>query len=133
MYALTALKYGASGYITKTSAPEELIAAIHKVSGGGKYISSSLAVKLAANYIEDSNTTFHPVLSPREQDVLIFMAAGKTVAEIASELSLSPKTISTYRTRLLTKLNLKTTSELIRYGIFLEGDTKSKPDNGIVR
>ncbi len=126
MYAMTALKYGASGYLTKTSAPEELISAIHKVNGGGKYISSSLAGKLASNFFDDLKTSFHPVLSPREMDVLILLAAGKTVAEIASELSLSPKTISTYRSRLLTKLNLRTTSELIRYGISLEGDSHPK-------
>jgi two-component system invasion response regulator UvrY len=129
LYAMTALKYGASGYLSKTSAPEELLSAIHKVSQGGRYISSALAGKLAENFFGELKTPFHPVLSPRELDVLIFLAAGKTVAEIASELSLSPKTISTYRTRLLTKLNLRTTSELIRYGISLERDTHPKPDN----
>jgi two-component system invasion response regulator UvrY len=124
MYALTALKYGASGYLTKTSAPEELISAIHKVSSGEKYISASLAGKLAENFIDESNTIFHPVLSPREMDVLILFSEGMTVVQIASKLSLSPKTVSTYRSRLLNKLNLKTTSELIRYAISKEGSSQ---------
>jgi len=124
MYAMTALKYGASGYLTKSSAPDELVAAIHKVARGERFISSSVAEKLAENIFEHSHEKQRPVLSPREMDVLSRFADGKTVVQIASEFSLSPKTISTYRTRLLTKLKLKTTSELIRYAILRKGDTK---------
>jgi two-component system invasion response regulator UvrY len=125
MYAMTALKYGASGYLTKSSAPEELIAAIHKVSRGERFISASLAEKLADNILANSYEKQRPLLSPREMDVLSHFAAGKTVIQIASEFSLSPKTISTYRTRLLTKLKLKTTSDLIRYAIVMEGEKKA--------
>lgn len=128
MYAMTALKYGASGYLTKNSAPDELISAIHKVSRGEKYISQTLAEKLADNFYEELNKSIQPLLSPREMNVLTLLAAGKTIVQIASDLSLSPKTVSTYRSRLLTKLNLKTTSELIRYAIFLEGSNQSVKD-----
>jgi two-component system, NarL family, invasion response regulator UvrY len=117
LYAIKALKLGASGYLTKTSAPEELLTAIHKVSKGERYISISLADKLADNLITKSDKQLFQSVSTREMDVLMLLAAGKTFAQIAAELSLSPKTISTYRDRLLTKLKLKTTSELIRYAI----------------
>jgi two-component system, NarL family, invasion response regulator UvrY len=117
LYAINALKYGASGYLTKTSAPEELLTAINKVSKGERYISLSLAERLADSLITKSEKPLFQSISAREMDVLILLAAGKTFAQIAVELSLSPKTISTYRERLLTKLKLKTTSELIRYAI----------------
>jgi len=117
LYAINALKYGASGYLTKTSAPEELLTAINKVSKGERYISLSLAEKLADNLVNKTEKPPFQLISAREMDVLILLAAGKTFAQIAVELSLSPKTISTYRERLLTKLKLKTTSELIRYAI----------------
>jgi DNA-binding NarL/FixJ family response regulator len=117
LYAIKALKFGASGYLTKTSAPEELLTAVHKVSRGERYISISLADKLADDLITKSDKQVFQSLSAREMDVLLLLAAGKSFTQIASELSLSPKTISTYRARLLIKLKLKTTSELIRYAI----------------
>ena len=117
LYAIQAFKYGASGYLTKSSAPDELIHAIRKVSSGEKYISASLAECIAKNALDDSGKTDGPGLSIREAEVLLLLAAGKTTSQIAKELSLSPKTISTYRERLLAKLKLKTTAELIRYSI----------------
>jgi len=117
LYAIKALRFGASGYLTKTSAPEELLKAIHKVSKGERYISISLADKLADDLLTKSDKKVIQSISAREMDVLILLGAGKTFTQIATELSLSPKTISTYRERLLIKLKLKTTSELIRYAI----------------
>jgi two-component system, NarL family, invasion response regulator UvrY len=117
LYAIKALKLGAAGYLTKTSAPEELLIAVAKVSKGERYISMSLADKLADDLVTKSDKQIFQSVSAREMDVLILLAAGKTFAQIATELSLSPKTVSTYRERLLTKLKLKTTSELIRYSI----------------
>jgi two-component system, NarL family, invasion response regulator UvrY len=120
LYAIKALRLGASGYLTKSSAPEELVSAIYKVSKGERYISSSLADKMADNILTNSDRPVHELLSAREMEVLNLFASGKTVVQIAGELSLSPKTISTYRERLLSKLKLNTTAELIRYGI-MEG------------
>ena len=117
MYAIKALKYGASGYLTKSSAPEELLSAIYKVSRGERYISSTLAEKLADSFLSDGDKPPHLFLSAREMEVLDLLASGKTVNQVAKELSLSSKTISTYRTRLLSKLKLKTTADLIRYSI----------------
>jgi two-component system, NarL family, invasion response regulator UvrY len=117
IYALNALKYGASGYLTKSSAPEELIFAIHKVSQGEKYISPTMAEDLAEMFITKSGKPYHMELSARELEVLNLMAKGKTIVQISSELSLSSKTISTYRSRLLEKLKLKSTAELIRYAL----------------
>ncbi len=117
VYAIKALKYGASGYLTKSSAPEELISAIQKVSAGGRYISASLAQNLAESFLSESEPPLHQLLSSREMEVLGLFASGKSVAQIALELSLSPKTISTYRGRLLDKLKLSTTAELIRFAI----------------
>jgi len=120
MYAIKALKAGAAGYLTKTSAPEELISAIIKVSKGERYISVSLADSLAESIISDIKMPLYQLLSSRELEVLQLLAEGKKVIQIAAELSLSPKTISTYRERLLEKLKLKTTADLIRYAI-MEG------------
>ena len=117
LYAIKALKFGASGYLTKSSAPEELLTAIHKVSKGERYISVALADKLADDLITKSDKQVFQSLSARELDVLILLAAGKSFTQMATELSLSPKTISTYRARLLVKLKLNSTSELIRYAI----------------
>jgi DNA-binding NarL/FixJ family response regulator len=117
MYAIKALKSGAAGYLTKTSAPEELISAIIKVSKGERYISPSLADALAESFISDSEKPLHQLLSARELEVLELFAEGKKVVQIAAELSLSPKTVSTYRERLLEKLKLHTTADLIRYAI----------------
>jgi DNA-binding NarL/FixJ family response regulator len=115
--AVRVLKAGASGYLTKENAPAELIKAIRQVVGGGKYISPSLAETLAAGLDTASNRPRHKALSDREFQVMQMMAGGKTLAEIAGELSLSAKTVSTYRTRLLEKMDLKTNAEIIRYAI----------------
>ena len=120
IYALKALKLGASGYLPKKSAPEELVTAIVKVSKGERYISVSVADKLTENLLSGSEKPLHHTLSARELEVLTHFAAGKTVIQVAEELSLSPKTISTYRERLLEKLKLKTTADLIRYSILEE-------------
>jgi two-component system invasion response regulator UvrY len=120
MYAIKVLKSGAAGYLTKTSAPEELISAIIKVSKGERYISPSLADALAESLISDSEKPLLQLLSAREVEVLQLFSEGKKVVQIAAELSLSPKTISTYRERLLEKLKLHTTADLIRYAI-IEG------------
>jgi len=116
-YAIRSLKAGADGYLTKDSVAAELIAAIRKVSQGGKYITLSLAEKLAATIGGDLEAEPHEMLSDREYQVTRQLAAGKSVTEIAAELSLSVKTISTYRTRILEKLDLSTTAEIIRYAI----------------
>ncbi len=116
-YATRSIKMGASGYLNKASQPGELITAIIKVSKGGRYISPSLAEILAHSYIEDEERPLHEKLSVREQEVVVKLASGMPLSEIARELSLSPKTISTYRERILTKLQLKTTSDIIRYAI----------------
>jgi DNA-binding NarL/FixJ family response regulator len=120
MYAINALKCGALGYLTKSSAPEELVSAIFKVSKGERYFSSSLADKMADSLLSETEKPLHQLLSAREMEVLNLFAAGKTVVQIASDLSLSPKTISTYRERLLEKLKLHTTADLIRYAIMEE-------------
>ncbi len=116
-YAIRALRSGASGYLTKESAPDELIAAIRKVSAGGKYISSSLAEKLAHKLGNYSDLPLHEQLSDREYQIMIMLASGKSLTEIADELALSVKTISTYRARLLVKMNMKSNAEITRYTI----------------
>jgi two-component system, NarL family, invasion response regulator UvrY len=113
-YAIRALKGGASGYITKDSAPEELVTAILKVAQGGKYITKSLAEQFLY-LLEADETPPHASLSDREFQVFRLIASGKTATEIAKELSLSVKTISTYRTRILEKLHLKNNAQLIHY------------------
>lgn len=116
-YAVQALKEGASGYLTKKSAPDELLTALRKVSSGGKYVSSSLAEKLAYALEKDGEKPPHETLSVREYEVLRMIASGKTVTEIARELFLSPKTISTYRARILEKMRMKNNAQLVRYAI----------------
>jgi DNA-binding NarL/FixJ family response regulator len=116
-FAVRVLKAGASGYLTKENAPAELIKAIRKVVSGGKYISRSLAESLAVGLDTASEQPRHEALSDREFQVMQMIAGGKTLAEIAEDLSLSTKTVSTYRTRLLEKMNLKTNAEIIRYAI----------------
>jgi two-component system invasion response regulator UvrY len=115
--AVRVLKAGASGYVTKENAPNELVRAIRKVVSGGRYISPGLAESLAFGLDMTSDRPRHETLSDREFQVMQLMASGKTLAEIAEVLSLSAKTVSTYRTRLLEKLNLKTNAELMRYAI----------------
>jgi two-component system invasion response regulator UvrY len=116
-YAVRALKAGACGYLTKASAPEELIAAIRKVSQGGKYVSASLAEKLAVYLETDTEKPVHELLSDREYQVMVMIASGKTVKQIADELSLSVKTISTHRARTLKKLGMKNNAEITYYAI----------------
>jgi DNA-binding NarL/FixJ family response regulator len=116
-YAVRALKAHASGYMTKDSAPEELVKAIRKILRGGKYISSTLAEKLAFDLETETEKPLHETLSDREHQVLLMIASGKTVSEIAKELSLSVKTIDTYRARILEKMKMKTNAELTHYAI----------------
>lgn len=114
-YARRALRLGAAGYLTKDSASAELLAAIRKVAAGGRYITQSLAEHLADEVGSQGEKASHEILSDREFQVLIRLGAGKSIGEIAAELSLSPTTVSTYRARILKKLNLATTADLIRY------------------
>lgn len=114
-YAVRALKAGAAGYLNKECALEELLAAIRKVAGGGKYISPALAEQLASDLSEDSLKLPHQHLSDRELEVLLLLASGKRLTEIAQQLSLNVKTISTYHTRILEKMKMKNNAELIRY------------------
>ena len=116
-YAVRALKAHASGYMTKDSAPEELVKAIRKILRGGKYISSTLAEKLAFDLETETEKPLHETLSDREHQVLLMIASGKTVSKIAEELSLSVKTIDTYRARILEKMKMKTNAELTHYVI----------------
>ena len=116
-YAVRALKAGAAGYLTKESAPEELIKAMRMVSGGGKYVTESLAEKLASVLENSTEEPLHQSLSDREYQILCMIASGKHVKQIANELFLSTKTISTYRSRILRKMNMNNNIELTRYAI----------------
>ncbi len=116
-YAVRALKTGASGYLTKGSIPDELLTAIRRVAAGRKYISSALAEKLAADLNNSGEEPAHDKLSDREYQVMVMLASGKSTGEIAKQLSLSLPTISTYRSRILQKINLKNNAELIHYAI----------------
>ncbi len=116
-YALRVLKAGASGYLSKGSASDELVKAVQTVLLGKKYISASVAEKLASSFSSDAAKHAHELLSDREFDVMKLLAAGKSVSEIADILSLSVTTISTYRARIMTKMNLKTNSDLTKYAI----------------
>lgn len=114
-YAVRALRTGAAGYLTKDSAPEELITAIRQVARGGKYVTQSLAEQLADELQGEMPKEPHEALSDREYQVMRLLATGKTVSEIAADLSLSVKTVSTFRARILEKLHLKNTAEIVRY------------------
>lgn len=116
-YALRALKAGASGYLSKDTAPDELVKAVQKVLLGKKYISQSIAEKLANTLSSKANKDLHENLSNREFDVMKLLANGKSVSEIAEVLSLSVTTVSTYRARVMTKMNLKSNSDLTKYAI----------------
>lgn len=116
-YAIRSLKAGASGYLTKESAPEELVQAIHKVTEGGRYITASLAERLALEVGGGRSQLPHESLSDREFHVLKELARGQSLTAIAEELSLSIKTVSTYRTRLLEKLGATSTADLVRYAL----------------
>ncbi len=116
-YALRALRAGASGYMTKESAPDELIEAIRKVSTGRKYISPAVAEKLAVSIESSDERPPQETLSDREFQVMCMIASGKTVKAIADELALSIKTVSTYRARILEKMRMKNNAELTHYAI----------------
>lgn len=116
-YAKRALKAGASGYLTKESAPAELIAAIRKVIQGRKYVTSTLAEMLAFDLENGVEKPSHEILSDREYQVMCMIASGKTIKEIANELSLAIPTINTYRNRILEKMRLKNNAEIIYYAV----------------
>lgn len=116
-FARRALKAGAAGYLTKDSVPDELRDAVRRVHGGGRYVSASMAEKLAFDLRRKADAPAHELLSGREFQVLRMLASGKTVKQISDEISLSVKTVSTYRARILEKIGMKTTAELIRYAI----------------
>ena len=116
-YGKRVLKAGASGYMNKESAPEELIEAIRKVLTGGRYVSPSLAERLASDMSAEVEQPPHERLSDRELEVLRMIASGKTISQTAEELHLGVTTVSTYRARILEKMNMKTTAELIHYAV----------------
>lgn len=116
-YAARAFKAGAAGYLTKDSAAEELPTAIRKVLAGGRYVSSSFAERLTGHLTGNAHAAPHEALSDREHLVLCEIARGKTVSQIADEVALSVKTVSTYRARLLEKLGLANNAELMRYAL----------------
>lgn len=117
LYALRVLKSGAAGYLNKDSAPEQLVAAVNRVMQGKKYITPAIAEKLANSLDQDMEKSSHEYLSDREFEVLKLLAAGRAVSDIATRLSLSVTTISTYRARIMTKMSLKTNAELTLYAI----------------
>jgi DNA-binding NarL/FixJ family response regulator len=116
-YALRALKAGASGYLTKQSAPAQLVTAIRQVAQGKKYVSPEVALQLVEAISDDTEKLPHERITDREYQVLVLIAKGKTLTQIADELNLGVATVSTYRARLLEKMNLKSTAELIHYGM----------------
>ncbi len=115
--ALTALKSGAAGYLNKSSVPGELVKAIRRIYEGGRYITTSLAEKIAFSIDKDPAILLHQNLSEREYQVMCLIASGNTLSDIAEILSLSVKTVSTYRTRILDKMSLHTNVELTHYAI----------------
>jgi len=116
-YAVRAFRDGASGYLTKASTPKELISAIRKVSQGGRYVTEALAEKLTYFLHGDAEKAPHEKLSDREYQVMLLIASGKTVTQIAEELCLSVKTISTYRRHILEKMQFSTNAEITMYAI----------------
>jgi len=116
-YATRALKAGAAGYLQKESAPAELMTAVRKISRGGRYVTPSLAEKLALDLVGPGEREPHELLSDREYQVLTLIASGKGIKEIAQELSLSAPTVATYRARVMTKLGLGSTVDLVRYAL----------------
>ncbi len=116
-YAVRVLRGGASGYLTKSSAPDELISAIRKVASGRKYISATLAERLTYELDRDASKPLHEILSDREYQVMHMLSTGKSVKDIALELGLSVKTVSTYRSRILEKMNMKNNAEIVLYAV----------------
>jgi two-component system, NarL family, invasion response regulator UvrY len=121
-FAIRAFKAGASGYLTKEMAPEMIVEAIRKLSTGGKYITPTIAERLADELNELSEKSPHERLSDREFDVMCLIGLGKSLIEIAEKIGISDRTVSTYRTRIIKKMNLKSNSDIIQYVI----------DNGLV-
>jgi len=117
-YATRVLKAGAAGYVTKGSTPEELIKAIHKVLGGGRYVTPALAEKLAVDLRGDTPRAPHEALSGREFEIFRMIGSGKTVGQIAEELHLSITTVSTYRARILDKMKIATNADIMRYALY---------------
>ncbi|HEY3066360.1 MAG TPA: response regulator transcription factor [Methylomirabilota bacterium] len=115
--AIRVLKAGGAGYMTKETAPEELVTAVRRVVAGGRYVSSRLAEKMAIALQSDSDKPRHETLSDREYEVMCLIASGKSVSEIAAQLALSVKTISTYRSRILEKMDLPNNAALTHYAI----------------
>jgi two-component system, NarL family, invasion response regulator UvrY len=116
-YAIRAIKSGASGFLTKESAPDQLVDAVRNIASGGRYVSAELAEKLAVLVAGEASENPHEKLTDREFEVFKMLASGRTVSEIARDLSLSVKTVSTHRTRLLQKMNMRTNAELMRYAM----------------
>jgi len=116
-YAVRAIKAGASGYLTKESASTLLVSAIRKVAGGGAFISAEVAEQLALGAMPHSDGPPHGTLSDREYQIFLLLASGKTVTEIATQLNLSDKTVSTHKARLLEKLNIGNQTELVHYAL----------------
>jgi two-component system invasion response regulator UvrY len=116
-YAIRTLRLGAAGYMKKDALPEEVLTAVRKVGAGRKYISPSVAEKLAVNLDVETKKEVYETLSDREYEILRMIATGKTAGEIAAQLHLSVKTISTYRRRILEKMQLKNNAELINYAL----------------
>jgi two-component system invasion response regulator UvrY len=116
-YAVRALKAGAMGYLTKNSAASQLVAAIRKVAAGGAYVSPALAEKMALDLIPHTDVPPHTLLSDREYQIFQMIAAGQTISEIAQQLSISVKTVSTHKSRIMEKMQLTNQMELIRYAL----------------
>jgi two-component system invasion response regulator UvrY len=114
-WAMRALRAGAAGYLTKDHSPEQLVQAVHRVARGGKYVSESMGEKLAGMVDQGKSRAPHELLSDREFEVLRALGSGMMVKDVAAQLSLSAKTVSTYRTRLLEKMGLKSKADLVRY------------------
>lgn len=114
-YAVRAIRAGAAGFLTKETAPDKLVDAVRKIAGGGRFISAELAETLASLVAGDAKTRPHELLSNREFEILKMIGSGKTVSQIAEGLGLSVKTVSTHRTRILRKMDLKTNAELTHY------------------
>ena len=116
-YAVRALRSGAAGYLTKSAAPDKLIQAIRKIAAGGRFVTPTLAEELARYLDKSRDAASHLNLSNREHQVMVLMAEGHTPKEIGAKLDISPKTVSTYRARILDKLQLDSTAEIIRYAL----------------
>jgi DNA-binding NarL/FixJ family response regulator len=116
-YAVRALKAGAAGYLTKESASEQLVAAIRKVAAGGAYITSKVAQQFALGAMYNASGPPHAALSDREYQVFEMLVAGKSITDIAERLNLSVKTVSTHKARIMQKMNMTSTAELVRYAV----------------